>query len=266
MRRARAARRRLFTLTVAAVATVAAVTASASPARAQTGPSCPASVDTPSDGWICMQLILNTPTSSPSDQQIGLWEGVLNASGRHAVADGIVFSDASLEGKVTAFYASELERQPEPDALAFWSDVIDDARSEVPFEVAALSSDEYLAQFESAEGFDAASFVDALYGYFLGRSASTDERVFWSRELDRGALSFEGLTRVIATSAEAGAVRTLLLYDMWTERPADDAGFAYWSDLAASQGLYATIVHFSIADEVVETLGARGMCLADSSC
>lgn len=266
MRRTSAARRGLLTLTVAAVATVTGVAAAVSPAHAQNGPSCPASVDTTSDGWICMQLILNTPTSSPSDQQIGLWEGVLNSSGRHAVADGIVFSDASVEGKVTAFYASELDRQPDSGALEFWSDVIEGARSELPFEVAALTSDEYLARFESAEGFMIGSYIDALYGYYLARSASTDEREYWARELDRGALSYEGLTHAIATSDEAGAVRTLLLYDQWTERPADTAGFAYWSDVAAQRGLYATIVDFSVADEVVETLGQRGMCLADGSC
>lgn len=39
--------------------------------------SCPSSVDTTDEGWICSLLILDTPTDSPSEAQIDLWRGAL---------------------------------------------------------------------------------------------------------------------------------------------------------------------------------------------
>lgn len=233
----------------------------ASPGSAQTSGSCPPSVDTRAEGWICEQLLLATPTTSPSDQQIGFWEGVLNEEGRVAVAGGIVFSDASTEAKVEAIYRSELGRAPDEGAVEYWADVIEDARTELAAEFAIFDSGEYLSQFESTE-----AFVDDQYRYYLGRDASQEEQSYWADRLRTDDVSNQGITRAIATSQEAGAVRADRLYDDYLRRDADPSGFEHWMAHAAAVGHYRAAVDIAVSDEAFVTLGSAGCAAAGTEC
>lgn len=226
----------------------------AAPAGAQLEDgTCPSSVDTTDEGWICSLLILDTPTDSPSDGQISLWSEVLADSGRYGVTDGIVFSDVSIEDKVTTIYETQLHRQPDAGGLAHWRDRTQAARSEFAVEFGIFGSGEYLSQFESTE-----AFVNDQYQYYLGREASQSERAHWADRLARGELSNDGITRAIATSREAGNVRAGVLYLTYARRGPDAGGLEHWGQRAASQGLFRSVVDFARSGEIVGTLGRIG--------
>lgn len=227
----------------------------AAPAGAQLEEgTCPASVDTNDEGWICSMLILETPNNSPSDDQVELWSAVLAENGRRAVADGIVFSDASIEAKVAVVYETQLDRQPDDTGLAHWRERVQSARTEFAVEFGIFGSGEYLSQFASTE-----AFVNDQYQYYLGREASPGERSAWADRSSRDELSNDGITRAIATSAEAGKVRAGILYQTYVRRNGEAAGVEHWSQRAAGDGLYRTIVDFARSAEVVNTVGRIGV-------
>lgn len=254
MIRSRNRRTTLLMSCLGILAMAATMLAAPSPVGAQTEDStCPASVDTVDEGWICMLLVLNTPTSSPTVQQIELWGGILAASGRHAVTDGIVFSDASIEAKVTALYRSHLERNPDQSGLVHWRDRVQDARTEFAAEFGVFGSAEYQARFAST-----GAFVNDQYRYYLGREAGPAEQAHWTDLVTDGQLSTRGVTRRIAQSREAGNVRAGILYAAYTNRTPDAGGLQVWSRVAASTGLYATVVDFARYPEIVGNLGRIG--------
>lgn len=249
--------RRALATSVAAASIL--VLGGASPAGAQpAGASCPASVDTAGEGWICMLLVLQTPTSSPSDQQIGLWEGIVNTDGRAAVANGITFSDVATQAKVTTLYEAELGRSPEPEGLNYWTDVMQTNRSELPVEFNFFRSGEYLSQFESVE-----AFINDQYRYFLGREAALEERRYWADlfiEDDR--VSNEQLTWAIGSSREAGVVRLERAYDTLFERSPTQDEIEARIDRAASLGYFKTLAELATTNEAIGVLGQRGLCLS----
>lgn len=223
--------------------------------------SCPSTVDTIDEGWICSLLILATPTDSPSDDQIVLWSEVLRQRGRSGVADGIVFSDASVEAKVDVIYETQLDRQADPGGLAHWRDRVQASRTELAAEFGIFGSAEYLSRFESPE-----AFVNDQYRYYLGREASLEERAHWAGRLTTGALSNSGITRGIATSREAGNVRAAIVFEDFARRAPDPGGFQHWSSRAASHGLFPTIVDFARSPEMVTTLGRFGRDMLGEAC
>lgn len=224
------------------------------PAGAQVDGTCPASVDTANEGWICSMLILDTPTDAPTDAQIELWSEVLSNSGRFGVTDGIVFSDASVEDKVRTIYETQLNREPDQDGLVHWREQIQQSRTEFAAEFGVFGSGEYLSQFESPE-----AFVNDQYQYYLGREASRSEQAHWADRFNRGEISKDGITRAIATSREAGNVRAGILYFSYAQRGAEPAGLQHWSARAAERGLFPTVVDFARSAEIVNTLGQAGM-------
>jgi hypothetical protein len=238
-----------------ALALIATMLASRSGAQQEpTGEdgACPPSVDTIEEGWICSLLILGTPTDSPSDRQITLWSEVLRHRGRVGVTDGITFSDASVEDKVTVIYETQLGRSPDPGGLAHWTGRVQASRTELAAELGIFGSREYLDRFGSAE-----AFVNDQYRYYLGRDAGAAEQAHWASRTDE--LTLTGVTIGIATSPEAGDVRTGILYDHYARRPADPSGFQHWSGRAARAGLFAAIVDFARSAEIVRTLGRLGI-------
>ncbi|MBX3284482.1 MAG: hypothetical protein KF703_03985, partial [Actinobacteria bacterium] len=222
--------------------------------------TCPASVDTTDEGWICSVLILGTPSSSPGDAQIDLWSRVLEQQGRQAVTDGIVFSDTSVEAKVRVIYETQLGRQPDAGGLAHWRRAVQGARTELAAEYGIFGSGEYLSQFESTE-----AFVADQYEYYLGREASRSEQQYWAGWFARHGLSNVGVTRSIATSGEAGATRARLLYELYARRSPDPRGLQHWATIAASSGYYPAIVDFARSPEIVATLGQLGIESAEAS-
>ena len=254
MRRLRRAHRTSTPVAAAAgiIAMLAVMLAAPAGAQLDEG-TCPSSVDTTDEGWICSLLILDTPTDAPSTEQVALWSDVLAAEGRRAVTDGIVFSDVSVEAKVRTLYETQLDRQPDPTGLVHWRERMQAARTELAPELGVFGSGEYLSQFESTE-----AFVSDLYRYYLGREASRSEQAHWAERFNRGELSHEGISRAIATSREAGNVRARLLYEQHARRSPDPGGLQHWSSRAAGDGLYATTVAFATSGEVVSTLGRLG--------
>ena len=257
-----AATRWLRTTITAAVGIVAMLAVMfAPPAGAQSGQlqdgTCPSSVDTTAEGWICSMLILETPAASPSADQIALWSDVLDNHGRIGVSGGIVFSDASVNAKVRTIYETQLGREPDAAGLSHWRQRVQDAHSEFAAEFPIFGSGEYLSQFESTE-----AFVNDQYQYYLGREASREEQAYWARRFSTTDLSNEGITRAIAHSAEAGRVRARILYRDYARRRADAGGLEFWSRHASESGLFAVLAFFGTADEVVHTLGRVGQDLA----
>ena len=238
---------------------VAALLAAPAGAQLEEG-TCPPSVDTTNEGWICSLLILGTPSDSPSADQVALWSDVLADSGRFAVTDGIVFSDASVEAKVRVIYETQLDRQPDEGGLAHWREKVQAARSEFAAEFGIFGSGEYLSQFESPE-----AFVNDQYQYYLGREASREEQAHWVGRFNAGELSNEGITRAIATSREAGNVRARILYEDYARRAPDAGGLQHWSARAAGNGLFPTVVDFARSAEAVNTLGRIGTELANGT-
>lgn len=249
-------RTRLLGAATGVLALLATLLAAPAGAQLQEG-TCPSSVDTTDEGWICSLLISETPTESPSNEQIDLWMDALGADGRLAVTDGIIFSDASVEAKVRTLYQTQLNREPDPSGLTHWRERIQDARTEFAAEFGVFGSGEYLSQLESPE-----AFVNDQYQYYLGREASRDEQAYWAGRFNRGELSNEGITRAIAQSPEAGNVRARLLYEDYLRRSPEPGGLAYWSPRAADQGLFTTSTQFATSVEAVNTLGRIGVELA----
>ena len=256
MRRTRRVHETLTPIFAAAVGLIALLVAMLpAPAGAQLRDgTCPSSVDTTDEGWICSMLILDTPTDSPTAEQIDLWSEVLGAYGRLAVTDGILFSDASVEAKVTTLYETQLDRQPDRRGLVHWRDKVQAARTEFAAEFGIFGSGEYLSQFESPE-----AFVNDQYEYYLGRGASRSEQAYWAGRYHRGELSNAGITRAIAKSREAGNVRAGVLYEDYARRAADAGGLQHWSSRASDAGLFPTTVDFARSGEIVRTLGRIGM-------
>ncbi|MFP4514376.1 MAG: hypothetical protein ACLFRV_15655 [Acidimicrobiales bacterium] len=210
-------------------------------------------MDTTDEGWICSMLILNTPNDTPTAGEIDRWSQRLVVDGRAAVAEDIVFSDASVDAKVSALYETQLGREPDPEAVAHWRSRMQADRSELPVEYAIFASSEYLSQFESPE-----AFVNAQYQYYLGREASIEEREAWAQLYVDEVLSTEDITRRIATSAEAGDVRARILYSDLAQRSPDAGGLETWRSYSQDAGLYAAIAEFSVHPEVVNALGHAG--------
>jgi len=219
-------------------------------------PTCPTGVDTDPEGWVCMVLNYNAGPG-PALAAVTTRVDQLAASGRAAVTEAIVFSDASLAREIATVYQDDLGRSPEAGGTSYWTGVIRAQRSELPFELGVFGSPEYQSRFASFQ----ASLIP-VYERFLGRSPETAGLSFWTLELTSGRMSAGAIYGAIATSTEAGALRSTRLYGHYLLRTPDAGGHAYWTDQADDAGLLRITAAFATTDEAFVKLAARGRCLA----
>lgn len=228
------------------------------PAAAGDEPSCPPSVDTLAEGWICAQyngLLFRVP----SDGEIAFWSGRLATGGRLAVSEGIVFSAELVDAYVGLVYDEVLLREADPAALAFWRARIVSDRSELGFEAGVFRS----AEFIDSIGNSAEIFVDTLYGYYFGRPADPGGLNFWAGQLGSGARTVDEVIAIFQSEVEAGNFIANVLYGAYADRPPDSGGFAFWSGRARQVGLLGTTPAFIATDELFAKFGEAGLCGAD---
>jgi SpoIID/LytB domain protein len=99
------------------------------------------------------------------------------------------------------------------------------------------------------------SFVVAAFQLFLQRSPTIEERVDWTRQLNAG-VDKQTFTQQLASSAEWAGVMIVDLYETVLDRPADEAGRAYWlGQMANGLRFEAVAAHFYGAPEYFQRAG-----------
>ncbi|QYG93553.1 DUF4214 domain-containing protein [Iamia sp. SCSIO 61187] len=160
----------------------------------------------------------------PSPGELDRWGRDL-AAGRLPgdLPDSLATSDEWLSVEVSRLYRSALERAPEPEGLAFWTERLRTGGSVRHVAARVYGSPELHAR---AGGTDEA-FVAALYDRILGRAAEPGGLAHWSREVGRRGRV--GVAAQIFGSSESRTARVQYLYDRVLDRTADPAGRSYWT-------------------------------------
>jgi ELWxxDGT repeat protein len=143
--------------------------------------------------------------------------------------------------RVEAVYQQYLGRSADSGAIPYWAAFIDE-RSELDFQLAILTSDEY----RNAAGSDA-QYIQALYQDILGRPADSGGETFWLDVLD-GPNGPAQVVMGLLTSRESYASLLDDAYLQFLGRHVDPASETYWLDQLSSgeitfDGLYAKIVN-----------------------
>jgi hypothetical protein len=247
-----------LTIGLGLIAGLLASSLAASPASAGISPQCPSSVDTTPEGWVCLQYNL-TLVRTPSDSEVAYWTGVHSTSGRPAVVNGITFAEEAASYYVTSLYDATLNRAPEPAALSAWAARIQSDRNEYAVLSPPPPPPEFLDLFATAE-----DYVNALYNVLLRRDADPDGDAYWAGQLDSGDLTVQELVAILAHSGEAGVVIAYSTLSLALMRQPDEGGMAFWSPKAAREGVFQTVAQVLVTDEAYNTLGAAGVCAAQS--
>lgn len=237
---------------------VSGALATVSPAGAGIPATCPPSVDTDVEGWVCMLYILELDRS-PGDAEVAYWTGIAGSVSRAAVSDGIIFSQESAERYVRDLYDFQVGREVDEGGLAFWSSLLRNRRSELPVELGVFASDEFLGTF-----LDETEFVHFLYAYYLDRAADDDGLNFWTGNLENGSVSPAQVVSAFQHSSEAGRFVTTLAYAELLGREPDEGGYAHWTPIGAQVGLLPVLAHIATSDEAVAVLGDEGQTLVAS--
>jgi hypothetical protein len=163
---------------------------------------------------------------------------------RATVARELSTTSEWIQVSIRRFYLDTLDREPDPDGLAFWVGQVQSKRRSLAAVAASFySSPEY---YGNAGGTDA-DWVADLFEKVLHRPARPGDVVFWvdrTRARGRGNVAAE-----IYGSLESRRDRVTGLYDDLLGRAPEAGGLAFWADRITATGDLALAVNLAVSPE-----------------
>ncbi|WCO66346.1 DUF4214 domain-containing protein [Iamia majanohamensis] len=192
------------------------------------GSRCPDDPYTPVENHV-RALYQDLLGRTPSDPEVGGWTAqVERGLSRPALVAALVGSGEARRRLVDAAYASDLDRTPDPDGRAFWTEYLR-THPVTMLRTRLLASPEVYAQGGGTDE----GYVAHLYDVVLQRPVDTTGSDFWTAQL-AGGLSRAAVARRLLVSAEVTrrAVRTT--YEDLVDRTPGTAEVDFWAPRVAS--------------------------------
>jgi len=184
-------------------------------------PPVPAQSTSPSQAFI-MALYTERLGRSAGAQEVDYWMGVLNASGRAGVVQGIEVTPEARRHLVDNWYQQFLARQAQGGEELFWVNLLVQGQREVDVLGGILAS----AEFARKSGPSDAQFVGTLYRDLLNRTASDAEVQGWVSAV--AATGRQAVAQGFLNSREFRADAVFVFYNDLVGRPPEQAGFDFW--------------------------------------
>ncbi|MDJ0336524.1 hypothetical protein QMG83_14950 [Salinibacterium sp. G-O1] len=189
---------------------------------------------------------------TPQPADVAVWNSALIAGrSKSSIATQFLYTREYLTIRIQASYQTFLGRAAEPSGLEYWISItgaggvasIDDV------DQFFLRSDEYYVNLGSRPD----QFVENVFQYVLKRSASENDKLYWSQiteEYGRGAV-----VRFVYASTESSYLRANAMYQKLLGRDIEENGKLYWGPLISSLG--DNVIRAAIVNAPEYSLRAR---------
>ena len=190
---------------------------------------------------------------APDGGGYGYWIATLRGGDHGEVAYGFLRSSEYSTRVVRDAYRRFLDREGEPDGVAYWSALYAAGVPEQAIMHGFLESAEYQANQP-----DAPTFVESLYGRLLGRASDPAGKDSWVALMASGAARttiVDGFLR----SREYAERTASNYYQTFLARGPDPEGLDAWSTLIANGTALQEIIHgFCTSPEYIQRASTRG--------
>ncbi|MES2127078.1 MAG: DUF4214 domain-containing protein [Pseudomonadota bacterium] len=154
--------------------------------------------------------------------------------------------------QVQNLYVAYFSRPADPAGVQYWSDVLDsNGANLVPVSAAFAASDEYRAAYA---GLNHSQAVSAVYQNLFGRAGDAAGVAYWTKLLDNGAITMDGVVKVMAGAAQGsdltvlnGKVAAASAFTTALDTPAEVLGY---SDAASNQRAKLWLASIHDADSI----------------
>jgi peptidoglycan hydrolase-like amidase len=161
----------------------------------------------------------------PTETELTTWTEAFDAgTPRWQLPQALAASDEWLAVEITKLYQQALDRDPDPDGLAYWTTELRAGAKVTRIASLIYGSPEFATR---AGGTDEGVIRD-LYARLLHRSPGDEELTFW---LEQAAVRTNGsLAADMVFSPESRTDRVTALFRTILGRDPDSVGLAYWVD------------------------------------
>lgn len=201
----------------------------------------------------------------PSQSEIANWGDALQRGfPQGEVAGGFVNSDEYRLIRIDAAYQGILGRPAEAGGRMSWLNGMKRGTLTTDdIEQSLFVSEEF---FQKVGNGNNLQWVEAMYDYILGRSASFSEAIGWTFQLNEGRLTRTQLVSIFWRSVETSQVRAAALFWKYLGRSATQADTVQWGqfilahgDSAARSAITGGAEYYSRAQARYSTVGASAI-------
>ncbi len=151
---------------------------------------------------------------------------ILSGTSRNTVAMCVLNSEERRRRIVRQYYQRFLEREPNAEGLAFWTEFLAAGKTHEELIGAMLSSDEHLSNHKHSNE----SFLRSLFTQLYNRKPNAAEMASWMGLLSSGSASHEDVAHSFVTSREFRQATLRRWYLEILRHEPDGEGLTYWLD------------------------------------